>query len=381
MRRMPSLLPICIIGTLLYVSQGAVQNLKAYDKVTLIDPQTVTTTGAITINSFLIANSSLNSSGGGALTINSGAVLTMWRPFTVTGTTSITGTINFGSTSTTSRLMTFTGAVTLNSGAVWNETTTGAIPTFSFGDSLTNNATTFTSQTGSHTFTGTAKTLSGATATSIPNVTITGTYTNNGTLTVSTALAGTGGLTNGATGTLNLGGTSTITTLTASAVGNTVNYNGASQTVAAMTYYNLTLSGSGTKTPAAGTTTVAGNFTLASSVIYAGTTNNPVVNFGGNFSNSGTFNSGTGTCTFNGSGAQTLTGATTFTNLKMNNSGSGLTINNNVTVSTLLTLTSGNITTGANVLTTSATCATSVSRTSGHVVGNLQKAIPAGASS
>src|SRR6202007_1640752 len=40
------LLPICIIGTLLYVSQGAVQNLKAYDKVTLIDPQTVTTTGA-----------------------------------------------------------------------------------------------------------------------------------------------------------------------------------------------------------------------------------------------------------------------------------------------------------------------------------------------
>ena len=40
------LLPIAIVGGLLYVSQGAVQNLKAYDKVTLIDPQTVTTTGA-----------------------------------------------------------------------------------------------------------------------------------------------------------------------------------------------------------------------------------------------------------------------------------------------------------------------------------------------
>ena len=39
------LLPICVVGALLYVSQGAVQNLKAYDKVRVIDPQTVTTTG------------------------------------------------------------------------------------------------------------------------------------------------------------------------------------------------------------------------------------------------------------------------------------------------------------------------------------------------
>ena len=39
------LLPIAIVGSLLYVSQGAVQNLKAYDKVAVLDPQTVTTTG------------------------------------------------------------------------------------------------------------------------------------------------------------------------------------------------------------------------------------------------------------------------------------------------------------------------------------------------
>ncbi|HXM82133.1 MAG TPA: DUF6701 domain-containing protein [Burkholderiales bacterium] len=525
----------------------------------------------------------------GALTINSTGAFTAQRQLTVLGATNITGTINFGSTSGTSRLMTFTGAVTLNAGAVWNETTTGAIPTFSFGNSLTNNATTFTSQTGDHAFTGAARTLSGATVTAIPNVTMTGTYTNNGTLTVATSLAGAGTLTNGATGTLNIGGTSAIATLTASAAGNTVNYNGAAQTVKPTTYYHLTLSGSGadtmtgvttingnltisgtatmtgnaaftvagalnysstasttltaataisigtfnqsagtlvdngntitvtgtgastwtksggtftatgtaiftgaapqigasnfnhltinvgagntatltgnvtpagnltvstgtldlstflanrtssggtlsvsngatlkiggtntfptnytthtlgatstvnysgtnqtataetyghltlsgsgTKTPAAGTTTVAGDFTLASGVTYAGTTNNPVVNLAGNFSNSGTFNSGTGTFTFNGTGAQTLSGTTTFTNLQMNNSGTGLTISNNVTVSTLLTLTNGNITTGANVLITSATCATSVSRTSGHVVGNLRKAIPAGVSS
>jgi potassium-transporting ATPase potassium-binding subunit len=40
------LLPIAIVGALFLVSQGVVQNLKPYDKVSLIDPQTVTTTGA-----------------------------------------------------------------------------------------------------------------------------------------------------------------------------------------------------------------------------------------------------------------------------------------------------------------------------------------------
>src|SRR5678815_2115644 len=40
------LLPISIVGALFLVSQGVVQNLKPYDKVTVVDPQTVTTTGA-----------------------------------------------------------------------------------------------------------------------------------------------------------------------------------------------------------------------------------------------------------------------------------------------------------------------------------------------
>jgi K+-transporting ATPase ATPase A chain len=40
------LLPISIVGALFLVSQGVVQNLRAYDKVAVIDPQTVTTTGA-----------------------------------------------------------------------------------------------------------------------------------------------------------------------------------------------------------------------------------------------------------------------------------------------------------------------------------------------
>ena len=40
------LLPISIAGSLFLVSQGVVQNLRPYDKAAVIDPQTVTTTGA-----------------------------------------------------------------------------------------------------------------------------------------------------------------------------------------------------------------------------------------------------------------------------------------------------------------------------------------------
>src|SRR5882762_4300680 len=40
------LLPICIVGALVLVSQGVVQNLRPYDHATLIEPQKVQTTGA-----------------------------------------------------------------------------------------------------------------------------------------------------------------------------------------------------------------------------------------------------------------------------------------------------------------------------------------------
>jgi potassium-transporting ATPase potassium-binding subunit len=40
------LLPFCIFGAMLLVSQGVVQNLRPYDKATLVEPQQVQTTGA-----------------------------------------------------------------------------------------------------------------------------------------------------------------------------------------------------------------------------------------------------------------------------------------------------------------------------------------------
>jgi potassium-transporting ATPase potassium-binding subunit len=39
------LLPFCLVGALVLVSQGVVQNLRPYDKVAVLDPQTVTTAG------------------------------------------------------------------------------------------------------------------------------------------------------------------------------------------------------------------------------------------------------------------------------------------------------------------------------------------------
>ncbi|MCX7092361.1 MAG: hypothetical protein NTY50_02755 [Methylobacter sp.] len=95
-----------------------------------------------------------------------------------------------------------------------------------------------------------------------------------------------------------------------------------------------------------GTVTIGGNFTNTGT--YTGGSGTTTLS--GNFSNSGTFTAGSGTWTFSGSSALSLTGATSFNNLTLNNA-AGLTLNNNVTVSNTLTLTSGILSVGANTLT------------------------------
>jgi len=241
----------------------------AADNVIIVGPvtigATITQTGTVTINSggTLTATTAATTVTVGSLTINSGGTVACSRILTVNGATNITGAINLSG----ARANIFNGDITLNSGAVWNET---AANTPTITGSLINNATTFTASTGLYTFNkASGGTFSGATATVIPSVTFTTSYTNsgtlisatlftvtgaavvltnNGTINATTALSGTGGVTQGTTGILNIGGTSGITTLTATAVGNTVNYTGAAQTVKVTTYQNLTLSGSGAKT-------------------------------------------------------------------------------------------------------------------------------------
>ncbi|MGH3053633.1 MAG: beta strand repeat-containing protein, partial [Gaiellaceae bacterium] len=175
----------------------------------------------------------------------------------------------------------------------------------------------------------------------------------------------------------------------------TCDYAGTTQTVSNESYGNLSLSGSNTKTMPGTSMTVAGNFsmsgtasaTAAAAIAVSGnlTIGSTAVfdaasyshSIGGNFTNNNTFTASTSTVTLNGSSSQAIAGttATSFNHLTINNS-SGVTLSVNPTINGVLTFTSGNITTSSNKVIVSSTG--SVSRTSGHVVGNLQKNVGTG---
>ncbi|MEI6124265.1 MAG: T9SS type A sorting domain-containing protein [Bacteroidota bacterium] len=95
----------------------------------------------------------------------------------------------------------------------------------------------------------------------------------------------------------------------------------------------------------------------------------------GNWVNNGTFTANSGIITFNGSTPQEIkSGGSPFGNVTINNA-SGATLNGNATVSKTLTLTSGNIITGSNMLElgSSITQKGTLSRTSGMVVGTMKR--------
>jgi MSHA biogenesis protein MshQ len=183
--------------------------------------------------------------------------------------------------------------------------------------------------------------------------------TIGGTLDINTTVAGSSSVTLAAAGLLSVGGTLTNNdTVTLTTTG-TVNANG-----------GFTNSGIFTNT-------------AGGQLFLRGTTN--VIN--------GTFSRGTGTVTMNGSALQDLSGTaltppTTagagFNNLIINNAAGVRLGAGTVTVKGILTLTSGEVdaNTNGSMLITETLCATAVSRplTGGHVVGRLQKNIPAGAS-
>lgn len=118
---------------------------------------------------------------------------------------------------------------------------------------------------GIYSFTGTSKSISSASAITIPNVTISGTYTNNTNLTISSALSGSGTLTNASNATLNFTTNSiTNTVIIATATNNTVSYSmSGAQNIYNIDYYHLNLAGSGIKSFSANTNIISGNLTLS----------------------------------------------------------------------------------------------------------------------
>ncbi len=215
-------------------------------------------------------------------------------------------------------------------------------------------------------------------------------------------------------GTIGVAGIYTPTTGTRTITGSTINFNGTgSQTIPASNYNNLTISGSrssATITLASGVISIAGTLgiTATGSPAYVLTGNtvdfssssaqsipafnyNNVTNTGNGartFANSGIIGiAGTYTPTtasrtitgstinFNGSSAQTIP-AIIYNNLTLTNS-AGASITGNVIVNSILTFTSGKITTGINTLIANGTV---TGGGTGWVIGNLQKPVTTGTS-
>lgn len=146
-----------------------------------------------------------------------------------------------------------------------------------------------------------------------------------------------------------------------------------------------------------GTTTIGGTLSITSATGNKTFTGDVTVDVGGTWSNSvagniflqgdlannGTFTSGTATYNFTGSAAQTITGTnggtTNFALMTLSNAaGLSLTGTHNITITTLLTLGAGKITTGANTVYISNGSAVSGAGTGRFIEGNLKKPISAG---
>lgn len=183
------------------------------------------------------------------------------------------------------------------------------------------------------------------------NTSIVGTVTlNNGSWTPTYGqdanLTTSGSITVTGTGTIYLRGGNGHTLGTFTAGSGTVYYtrNGA-MTIAANTFNHLIIDGtSGTKT-LGGAIDVNGNLTLTSNGggLLNVSASNYAITLAGNWTNNGTFTAQSGTVTFDGGAAQTLSGtsATTFYNLTNSNSSTGVTLGQSCTVTNTLHLNTG----------------------------------------
>lgn len=216
------------------------------------------------------------------------------------------------------------------------------------------------------------------------SLTINGTVNVNGNGRLIESSGGTKTLIIGSTGVLNItdNGGAGLPSLNAFSFdpASTVNFGSTdNQTIGnSATYGNLTTSGSGTKTlqNSGGTMTFAGTITIGNGTTLA--SNNKTMNVGGDFINNGSFTRGTSTVVLNGAAAQEVGGTTntTFTSLTVDNSSTtGVTLGNDCSVATTLTLTDGVVNTAASpgLLTINAGATVSGGSLAAHINGPLAK--------
>ncbi|KPL20151.1 MAG: hypothetical protein AMS23_11495, partial [Bacteroides sp. SM1_62] len=165
--------------------------------------------------------------------------------------------------------------------------------------------------------------------------------------------------------------------LNASATGNTVIYAAQAdqdiKTPNGNTYYNLTITGSDTKTQS-DNLTINNTFTISAGVLDC---DNNDLDIKGDWINNSDFTEGTGTVTFSGTADQSITSSSgeLFYNLTINKSTGSLILNDAVSVSNTLDMTSGVIETSLGSLTLgiSTAIAGTLSYTGGYVFGDFER--------
>lgn len=163
--------------------------------------------------------------------------------------------------------------------------------------------------------------------------------------------------------------------------GNTIEYYGnAAQNIKqplSNTYHNLIISGTSTKTFPAADITIAGSLTINNGTLNINSRN---ITIAGDWENNSAF-SNIGSVTFNGSATQNLTNPTSgqnFTNFTVNKgASSSLVLNNDVVVTTALTLTQGFVNTGAYALTLGSGSEGTLSAPGGRIIGTFGRYIAA----